>query len=46
MEWFGGLKKVKKQNGMEWVEWWGQTWGKYIFINFFLKIDIFVILNN
>ena len=28
MEWFGGLKKVKKWNGMEWVEWWGQTWGK------------------
>ena len=27
MEWFGGLKKVKKWNEMEWVEWLGQTGG-------------------
>ena len=26
MAWFGGLKKVKKYNGMEWVEWCKQTW--------------------
>ena len=29
MEWFGELKKVKKWNGMEWVEWCKQTYGKY-----------------
>ena len=28
MEWFGGLKKVKKQNEMEWVKWYKQTWGR------------------
>ena len=26
MEWFGGLKKVKKWNGMEWVEWCKQIY--------------------
>ena len=29
MEWFGGLKKVKKWNRMEWVEWCKQTYGSY-----------------
>ena len=27
MKWFGELKKVKKYNGMEWVEWCKQTGG-------------------
>ena len=28
MEWFGGLKKVKKQNRMEWVECCKQTFNR------------------
>ena len=30
MEWFEGLKKVKKWNGMEWLEWVGQTGGYFL----------------
>ena len=29
MKWFGGLKNMKKWNGMEWVEWFFQTGGNF-----------------
>ena len=31
MKWFGELKKVKKWNEMEWVEWCKQTYGNFFY---------------